>query len=80
MAEATWQRKYVPEHWTWHDGPVEPGRAVVVDLIREKKRRGVAIVGIFHDDDVRAAVADRIVDVTSFAPSRQPAESAEAAP
>jgi alpha-D-ribose 1-methylphosphonate 5-triphosphate synthase subunit PhnL len=55
-------------------------RAVVVDLIREKKRRGVAIVGIFHDDDVRAAVADRIVDVTSFAPSRQPAESAEAAP
>ena len=23
---------YVPEHWTWHDGPVEPGPAVVVDI------------------------------------------------
>ncbi len=21
-----------PEHWTWRDGPVEPGRAVVVDI------------------------------------------------
>lgn len=23
---------YVPEHWTWHSGPVEPGAAVVVDI------------------------------------------------
>jgi len=44
-------------------------RAVVVDLIEEKKTRGVAIVGIFHDDDVRRAVADTIVDVTRFAPA-----------
>jgi alpha-D-ribose 1-methylphosphonate 5-triphosphate synthase subunit PhnL len=42
-------------------------RAVVVGLIAEKKRAGVAMLGIFHDDDVRAEVADRIVDVTQFA-------------
>lgn len=42
-------------------------RRVVVELIAEKKREGVAILGIFHDDDVRAQVADRIVDVTRFA-------------
>lgn len=23
---------HTPEHWTWRDGPVEPGRAVVVDI------------------------------------------------
>ena len=42
-------------------------RAVVIDLIEEKKRAGVAMLGIFHDDDVRANVADRIIDVTAFA-------------
>ncbi|APF37764.1 phosphonate C-P lyase system protein PhnL [Chelatococcus daeguensis] len=45
-------------------------RAVVVDLIHEKKRAGTAILGIFHDEDVREAVADRIEDVTRFASSR----------
>jgi hypothetical protein len=25
-------RRYTPEHWTWHDAPVEPGPAVVVDI------------------------------------------------
>lgn len=25
-------RFFPPEHWTWRDGPVEPGPAVVVDL------------------------------------------------
>jgi alpha-D-ribose 1-methylphosphonate 5-triphosphate synthase subunit PhnL len=45
-------------------------RAVVVRLIEEKKRAGAAIIGIFHDDDVRELVADRIVDVTEFAASR----------
>ncbi len=34
-------------------------RAVVVELIREAKANGAAIVGIFHDSEVRAAVADR---------------------
>ncbi len=42
-------------------------REVVIGLIAEKKAAGVAFLGIFHDDDVRAAVADRIVDVTAFA-------------
>jgi alpha-D-ribose 1-methylphosphonate 5-triphosphate synthase subunit PhnL len=41
-------------------------RAAVVELIHDKKRAGVAILGIFHDEDVRDRVADRIVDVTRF--------------
>jgi alpha-D-ribose 1-methylphosphonate 5-triphosphate synthase subunit PhnL len=40
---------------------------VVVGLIEEKKRAGVAMVAIVHDDEVRRLIADRIVDVTSFA-------------
>ena len=43
-------------------------RAVVVAMITEKKTAGVALLGIFHDEDVREQVADRIVDVTAFAP------------
>jgi len=39
-------------------------RAVVVALINEAKARGAAIVGIFHDDEVRAAVADRVFDLS----------------
>ena len=35
-------------------------RAIVVDLIREAKTRGAAILGIFHDHEVRNAVADRL--------------------
>lgn len=42
-------------------------RAVVVRLIEEKKAAGAAVIGIFHDEDVRDRVADRIVDVTRFA-------------
>ena len=42
-------------------------REVVVELIAAKKRAGVAIVAIVHDDEVRLAIADRIVDVTTFA-------------
>lgn len=41
-------------------------RAVVVDLIEEKKAAGTAIIGIFHDEDVRERVASRVVDVTRF--------------
>jgi len=43
-------------------------RAVVVSMIEAKKQAGVALLGIFHDEEVRAQVADRIVDVTAFAP------------
>ncbi len=42
-------------------------RQIVVDLVGEKKARGVAMVAIVHDDDVRNLIADRIVDVMSFA-------------
>jgi alpha-D-ribose 1-methylphosphonate 5-triphosphate synthase subunit PhnL len=42
-------------------------REVVVGLIDEKKRAGVAMVAIVHDDEIRRLIADRIVDVTSFA-------------
>jgi len=42
-------------------------RRAVVDLVAEKKRRGAAIVAIVHDEDVRDAIADRVVDVTRFA-------------
>jgi len=42
-------------------------RAVVVELIDEKKRAGVAMVAIVHDDEIRRLIADRVVDVTSFA-------------
>ena len=42
-------------------------RGVVIGMIEEKKLAGVAMLGIFHDDDVRTRVADRIVDVTTFA-------------
>jgi alpha-D-ribose 1-methylphosphonate 5-triphosphate synthase subunit PhnL len=42
-------------------------RKVVVGLIDEKKRAGVAMVAIVHDDEIRRLIADRVVDVTSFA-------------
>ena len=42
-------------------------RAVVVDLIAAKKQAGVAMIAIVHDDEIRAQIADRTVDVTTFA-------------
>ncbi|ONH30978.1 phosphonate C-P lyase system protein PhnL [Pseudofrankia asymbiotica] len=42
-------------------------RDVVTELIREKRARGVAMLGIFHDAVVRDAVADRVVGVEMFA-------------
>lgn len=42
-------------------------RDVVVELISQKKRDGVALVGIFHDQDVRERAADRVIDITYFA-------------
>lgn len=41
-------------------------RVIVVDLIKQKKTSGTGIVAIVHDDDVRAAIADTLVDVTAF--------------
>jgi alpha-D-ribose 1-methylphosphonate 5-triphosphate synthase subunit PhnL len=44
-------------------------RDVVTEMIREKRAQGTALLGIFHDAEVRARVADRVVDVESFAPA-----------
>jgi alpha-D-ribose 1-methylphosphonate 5-triphosphate synthase subunit PhnL len=41
-------------------------RGTVIELILEAKARGAAILGIFHDRDVRDAVADRVVDVEAM--------------
>ncbi len=38
-------------------------RRVVVQLIEEAKARGTAVVGIFHDEEVRDAVATRCVEL-----------------
>ena len=43
-------------------------RHVVIELIGEAKRAGAAILGIFHDADVRDQVADRIIDISQFKP------------
>ncbi len=48
-------------------------RNVVVEMIAGKKRAGVALLGIFHDTEVRNAVADVIIDVTGFAPAKKAA-------
>ncbi|KKX31641.1 phosphonate C-P lyase system protein PhnL [Rhizobium sp. LC145] len=45
-------------------------RRVVVEMIRQKKEAGVALLGIFHDEEVREAVADRILDVAQFSPRK----------
>jgi alpha-D-ribose 1-methylphosphonate 5-triphosphate synthase subunit PhnL len=42
-------------------------REAVTELIREKLGRGTAVLGIFHDAEVRDAVADRVVPVEMFA-------------
>jgi alpha-D-ribose 1-methylphosphonate 5-triphosphate synthase subunit PhnL len=38
-------------------------RRVVVDLIRAARARRIAVIGIFHDEDVRDAVATRTFDL-----------------
>jgi alpha-D-ribose 1-methylphosphonate 5-triphosphate synthase subunit PhnL len=37
-----------------------------VELIREAKAAGTAILGVFHDRDVRDAVADRVIDIEAL--------------
>jgi alpha-D-ribose 1-methylphosphonate 5-triphosphate synthase subunit PhnL len=41
-------------------------KQIVTELIHEAKARGTAVVGIFHDDDVRGAVADRVFDMQTM--------------
>ncbi len=38
-------------------------RDIVIDMIREAKAEGRAVIGIFHDTEVRDAVADRLFHV-----------------
>ncbi len=40
-----------------------PNRAVVVSMINEAKARGIAIVAICHDTEVRDAIADRLFEL-----------------
>jgi alpha-D-ribose 1-methylphosphonate 5-triphosphate synthase subunit PhnL len=42
-------------------------RDVVIDLVERARGRGAAVVGIFHDPEVRAAVASRILDLPATA-------------
>ena len=41
-------------------------RAIVVTLIKQALARGAAMIGIFHDQDVREAVATRLFPVAEF--------------
>jgi alpha-D-ribose 1-methylphosphonate 5-triphosphate synthase subunit PhnL len=45
-------------------------RRVVIEMIAAKKAEGVAMLGIFHDEEVREAVADRILDVSALSPRK----------
>jgi len=48
-------------------------RAAVVTLIQQAKARGAAVVGIFHDEDVRERVADRLYAMTPAPAAEIPA-------
>ncbi len=39
-------------------------RKVVVELIRETRERGAAVIGVFHDEEVRRAVSSRLFELT----------------
>ena len=41
-------------------------RDAVVDLIVQRRARGAGFLAIFHDEDVRARVADRVIDISTF--------------
>ena len=41
-------------------------RDAVIALIAARKAAGTAMLGIFHDTDVRARVANRVIDIAAF--------------
>jgi alpha-D-ribose 1-methylphosphonate 5-triphosphate synthase subunit PhnL len=47
-------------------------RARVVELIAERRDGGGTLIGVFHDEEVRGMLADRIVDVSAFAAPPEP--------
>ncbi|WP_397532986.1 phosphonate C-P lyase system protein PhnL [Roseateles sp.] len=51
-------------------------RRVVIELIEEAKAAGTAIVGIFHDEEVRDAVASRCHTMGAPAPDQHDKEAA----
>jgi len=44
----------------------EKNRAAVVEFLRHRKRSGAALVGIFHDEEVKRQVGDRSIEVSRF--------------
>ena len=42
-------------------------REAVVDLIAERRANGAGFLAIFHDEELRTRIADRVLDVSSFA-------------
>jgi alpha-D-ribose 1-methylphosphonate 5-triphosphate synthase subunit PhnL len=44
----------------------DANRAVVIELMAEAKRAGIAMIGIFHDSIAREAIADRLVSLTAL--------------
>ncbi len=44
-------------------------RDAVVELIAERRASGAGFLAIFHDEDVRARLADRMIDVSAFSVS-----------
>jgi len=46
----------------------QENRSTVLELIREARENGAAIIGIFHDAAAREAVCDREIDVGAFRP------------
>jgi alpha-D-ribose 1-methylphosphonate 5-triphosphate synthase subunit PhnL len=51
-------------------------RWAVASLIAEKKAAGVGMLAIFHDEEMRERVADRIIDVSRFTPDGSAADDA----
>jgi alpha-D-ribose 1-methylphosphonate 5-triphosphate synthase subunit PhnL len=41
-------------------------RDALVALIAERRAKGAGFLAIFHDDDVRASLADRVIEVSPF--------------
>ncbi|MDT8894836.1 phosphonate C-P lyase system protein PhnL [Halomonas sp. I1] len=55
-------------------------RDVVVAMIQEAKSRGTAMLGIFHDEEVRERVADRLLPLDRHMPGRTTAPTVEETP
>lgn len=50
-------------------------RRTVVEIILEAKARGTCMVGIFHDDEVREEVTDRLLDMSGNSSSGERSKS-----